>query len=245
MGQVFANVGLGYWYLPGMNYEDRKTYEAERVKRLNRHRAMIKRTHGKPVSPRLYRKLLRLNCSYYHELPSEWRRDPECLRYYVKRVLDVRVTRRQGPYAAMLSFMSDEDVGFGGNSVLLEEHGDAFYACDASALIKTLLSDCKKAGIDTSSLISLGRWFIKWSREQEKPATVGPGVSLTGLSARKTYVEHCVRLSFIFKHYPLSEFVPAIEELSDWECFIKFYGKEGVGAFPSGRRYLLEQDMGL
>jgi hypothetical protein len=62
------------------------------VKRLNRERAMIRRTHGKPVSPRHYRKLIRLNPGYYYELSSEWRSDPECLRYFVKRCLDIRVT---------------------------------------------------------------------------------------------------------------------------------------------------------
>jgi hypothetical protein len=104
----------------------------------------------------------------------------------------------------------------------------------------------KKDGGDTSSLVNLGRWFIQRSREQAKSVkAIYTGASLSGVMARQAYIEHCTRMSYIFRYYSLSEFESAIEQVEDWEYFIQFYGEDGVATFSSGRRYLLEQDMGL
>lgn len=243
---VFYTIPLGYWHLPGLTHEEQKAYEANRAKRLDHERKMVMRTEDKPLSTRMYRKLIRLNASYYYEFPSEWRSDSECLRYYVKRVLDVRIPRRVGPYRPLLDFMRDEQIGFSGSTqVVLREHGEQLYACDAKLLVDILMQDCGKEGADTSSLEAFGRWHIQWSKEQAKPVESTPGVSLRGFKAREAYVAQRERLTYLFRYYPLSAFESSVEDPEDWKHFLSFYGEEGVCAFASGRRYLLERDMGL
>lgn len=246
MATYFNSIPLSYWYVPGFTEEMQSKYEANRIKRLARERLIIKRIHGKPISVRLYRKLMRVNPSYYYELPSEWRSNAECLRYYVKRALGIRMSRREGTYGHLLAFMRDGQIGFSGSTcVILREHGEQIYANHAKLLVDILMCDCAKQGADISSLEAFGRWHIKWSKEQAKPMEITPGVSLSGFKMREDYVAQQARLTYLFRYYPLSAFEASVESPQDWQHFLSFYGEEGVSAFASGRRYLLERDMGL
>ena len=195
---------------------------------------------------RVYRKLFRSNPGYYYELPFDWQADQACFRYYMKRALSIKISRKEGPYAALLAFMQEEDIGFTGSTLtILRSHGERIYAFNADMLADILLKDCVRAGADTTSLELLGRWHIQMCLEAADPNPKAMGLGLASIKARSSFLEHQIRMSYLFRYYPLSVFESSIAELSEWVHFLNYYGESAVAEFPAGRRFLLERDMGL
>ncbi len=246
MASTFRSIPMMYWLTPGLTHEEQTALEAARTKRILAERSVLKRCKNKPISARVYRKLLRSNPSYFYELPFHWQADQACFRYYMKRALNIKISRKEGSYAALLAFMQEEDIGFTGSTLsILSAHGERLYAFNADMLASILLKDCARAGADTSSLEFLGRWHIQMCREAANPKPKALGAGLSSIKARASFLEHQVRMGYLFRYYSLSVFESSIVELGEWAHFLNHYGESAVAEFPAGRRFLLERDMGL
>lgn len=237
---------LDRYRIPGMSNEEQAEHDRQSVERRKAESRLIESMTDDAFGVSDCLDLIGVNSGHYYSLPETAKLHPMVWRHYVRNA----ITEPVGGFSTcpdhdILAFMEKENIGFtGGQLSLLYIHGPRFYSNNQDLFMKVIMQDMRKKKAGVLTFKDIGYYYLNCMRDylsSDKP----PMSARSKSQYRHMFDEFNAHFHYIFRHYPLGRFAACAQKQEDWGLFSRFYGREELLKFRNGRRYVLEQEMGV
>jgi hypothetical protein len=183
---------------------------------------------------------------HYYSFPEAARLHPLIWSYYVRSsIAEPDGVFSECPDQDILAFMDKENIGFtGGQLSLLYLHGTRFYSNNQALFMRVIMQDMRKKKIGILTFRDIGRYYLSTMKGFLFPDN-HPRSGSGRREYRAMFDEFNAHFHYIFKHHPLNRFAACAQGSYDWRLFANFYERDELLKFTGGRRYLLEEEMGI